>query len=71
MNVNEIRVLQKIAKVHGQYYYTTYNLQVFDGDKWNDVPKVIEEEEPSESIMEKYRAGNLATVPVLTTSTED
>ena len=71
MNSNQLRVLQKLVKVYGQYYYTTYNLQVFDGDKWNDVPKVIEEEEPSESIMEKYRAGSLVAAPVLTTSNED
>ena len=70
MNVNEIRVLQKIVEVDGQYYYTTYNLQVFDGEKWNDVPKVIQAEEPSKALIEKARAGSLMVVPALTTSSE-
>ena len=71
MNADQLRVLQKLVKVDGQYYYTTYNLQTFDGDKWNDVPKVIEVEEPSEALVEKARTGNLMIAPVLTISHED
>lgn len=68
MNANQLRVLQKLVKVDGQYYYTTYNLQTFDGDKWNDVPRVIEVEEPSEAFMEKARTGNLMMAPGFTIS---